>query len=101
VAHRKIGDHCHPFLEPHRASIEERLRQTPHPTLHGLKDELAGREVVVSLTPVWQYLRREGLRKNNPFAIAWSRADIVPGRARWTASQGRSNPCRLVFINET
>ena len=36
--------------------------QTPHLTLHGLKDELAARGVQVSHNAVWLFLRREGLR---------------------------------------
>jgi putative transposase len=40
----------------------ERLNQTPHLTLHGLKDELAVRGVTVSHNAVWLFLRREGLR---------------------------------------
>ena len=49
-------------LEPHRAFILERIKQTPHLTLHGLKDELAARGVRVSHNTVWLFLRREGLR---------------------------------------
>ena len=54
-------------LEPHRAFIVERINQTPHLSLHRLKDELAARGVFVSHTAVWVFLRREGLRfKKNP-----------------------------------
>jgi len=62
VAPGKMGGHCKPRLEPHRAFIMERLGQTPHLTLHGLKDELAARGVKVSHNAVWTFLRREGLR---------------------------------------
>jgi len=62
VAPGKMGGHCKPRLEPHRAFILERLGQTPHLTLHGLKDELAARGVKVSHNAVWTFLRREGLR---------------------------------------
>ena len=58
----KIGGHCRPRLEPYRAFIVERIEQTPHLTLHGLKDELAARGVKVSHNAVWTFLRREGLR---------------------------------------
>ena len=40
----------------------ERLRQVPHLTLHGLKDELAARGIKVSHNTVWTFLRRGGLR---------------------------------------
>ena len=41
--------------------IVERIAQTSHLTLHGLKDELAARGVKVSHNAVWLFLRREGL----------------------------------------
>ncbi len=58
----KMGGHRKPLLDPHRAFIMERIKQTPHLTLHGLKDELAARGVKVSHNAVWLFLRREGLR---------------------------------------
>ncbi|ESW94830.1 transposase [Mesorhizobium sp. LSJC268A00] len=61
VAPGKMGGHRKRVLEPHRAFIEARIRGTPHLTLHGLKDELAGRGVKVSHRAVWLFLRREGL----------------------------------------
>jgi transposase len=62
VAPGKMGGHRKPVLEPHRGFIVDRLEQTPHLTLHGLKDELAARGVKVSHNAVWLFLRREGLR---------------------------------------
>jgi putative transposase len=62
VAPGKMGGHRKRVLEPHRTFIMERLTQTPHLTLHGLKDELAARGVAVSHNAVWLFLRREGLR---------------------------------------
>ena len=62
VAPGKMGGHRKRVLEPHRAFVMERLGQTPHLTLHGLKAELAARGVKVSHNAVWQFLRREGLR---------------------------------------
>jgi putative transposase len=58
----KMGGHRKPVLDPHRAFIVKRLNQTPHLTLHALKDELAERGVKVSHNAVWLFLRREGLR---------------------------------------
>jgi transposase len=62
VAPGKMGGHRKPALDPHRAFIVKRLSQTPHLTLHALKDELAARGVKVSHDMVWLFLRREGLR---------------------------------------
>jgi transposase len=50
-----------PVLDQHRVFILKRIGETPHLTLHGLKDELAGRGVKVSHNAVWLFLRREGL----------------------------------------
>lgn len=61
VAPGKVGGHRKRVLEPHRAFIAERIAQTSHLTLHGLKDELAARGVNVSHNAVWLFLRREGL----------------------------------------
>ena len=61
VAPGKMGGHRKRILEPHRAFIMERIKATPHLTLHGLKGELATRGVHVSHDTVWHFLRREGL----------------------------------------
>jgi putative transposase len=62
VAPGKVGGHRKRLLEPHRTFILKRLAQTPHLTLHALKDELAARGIKVSHNAVWLFLRREGLR---------------------------------------
>ena len=59
VAPGKMGGHRKPVLTPHRAFIIRRIGQTPHLTLHALKDELAARGVKVSHNAVWLFLRRE------------------------------------------
>ena len=58
----QMGGHRKRVLEPHGDFIKERIRQTPHLTLHALKDELATRGVDVSHNAVWLFMRREGLR---------------------------------------
>ena len=58
----KMGGHRKSVLEPHGDFIKERIGQTPHLTLHALKDELAARGVDVSHNAVWLFMRREGLR---------------------------------------
>ena len=62
VAPARMGGHRKRVLEPHRAFIVERISQTSHLTLHGLKEELAARGVHVSHNAVWLFLRCEGLR---------------------------------------
>ena len=70
VAPGKRGGHRKPILEPHRAFSLDRIGQTPHLTLHGLKDELAARGVKVSHNAVWMFLQREGLRFKKNAACA-------------------------------
>jgi transposase len=102
VASGKVGGHRKPVLNAHRAFIRERIDQTPHLTLHKLKDELAVRGVVVSHNAVWTFLRREGLSfKKTLFALEQARADVARRRRRWQALQAGLDPKRLVFIDET
>jgi transposase len=83
VAPGKMGGHRKPLLDPHRAFIRERIKQTPHLTLHRLKEELAARGVHVSHNAVWLLLRREGLRfkKNAVRARAGARGRRPPAAA--------------------
>jgi transposase len=62
VAPGQMGGHRKRALDRHRSFIVERISQTPHLTLHKLKDELAARGIHVSHNAVWLFLRREGLR---------------------------------------
>ena len=57
----KFGGHLRCRLEAHRAFIVSQVDEIPHLTLHGLKDLLARRGVMVSHDTVWRFLRREGL----------------------------------------
>ena len=102
IAPGKMGGHRKSVLDAHRDFILERIDQTPHLTLHGLKDELAARGVVVSHNAVWLFLRREGLRfKKTLLALEQARADVARRRQRWLSWQVRLDPSRLVFIDET
>jgi putative transposase len=56
-----MGGHRKAVLVPYRDFIIDRIKETPHLTLHGLKDLLAARGIAVSHNTVWQFLRREGL----------------------------------------
>ena len=58
VAPSKMGGYRRRILELHRAFIEQRINQTSHLTLHRLKEELAGRGMMVSHNAIWQFLRR-------------------------------------------
>lgn len=93
VAPSKMGGHRRPILEPHRGFILERIRQTPHLTLHGLKDELAARGVRVSHNAVWIFLQREGLRFKKKRC---SRLSVPAPTSR--AEGGAGCPCSTASI---
>ncbi|SCZ40712.1 hypothetical protein SAMN03080610_02634 [Afifella marina DSM 2698] len=96
----ELGGHRKRVLEPYRSFIVERLAESPHLTLHGLKNELAGRGVRVSHNAVWLFLRREGLRfKKTLLAVEQGRAHVARRWRRWRAGQHRLDPARLVFID--
>lgn len=101
VAPGKMGGHGKPVLEPHRSFIVERIRQTPHLTLHGLKDELAARGVKVSHHAVWTCDAKFSASQETLFALEQGRADVARRRQRWRSLQDRLDPNRLVFIDET
>ncbi len=61
VAPAKMGGYRKPILDPYRAFIVDRINQTPHLTLQGLRAELEALGVKVSHNAVWLFLRREGL----------------------------------------
>ena len=56
----KFGGYRTCTLEPHRAFILAEIEKVSHLTLHGLKDLLAKRGIMVSHDTVWRFLRREG-----------------------------------------
>lgn len=62
VSPGKMGGHRKRVLVEHRDFIHEQIKRTPHLTLHGMKDILAERGVIVSHQAVWRFLRDEGLR---------------------------------------
>jgi transposase len=102
VAPDKVGGHRKSVLEPHRDFIIERTGQTPHPTLHGLRDVLAARGVKVSHNAVWLFLRREGLRCRKTCPPSNRHAPtLLAGDSDGGLSGGVSDPGRLVFIDET
>jgi DDE superfamily endonuclease len=89
-------------LDAYRAFILERLKRTPHLTLHGLKDELAMRGVTVSHNAVWLFLgARDCGSKKTLLGLEQGRSDIVLRRRCWRSWQGSFDPRRLVFIDET
>ncbi|MFQ5696471.1 MAG: IS630 family transposase [Terriglobia bacterium] len=92
-----------PFaLAPHRDWVLGRLSEQPDITVRTLAAELAARGIVVSNYAVWHFLKAEGLTfKKSLHASEQDRPDVARRRARWKTHQGKLDPARLVFIDET
>jgi transposase len=102
VAPGKIGGHVPPKIAgAHRAWLVARTAAAAF-TLRGLVAELAGRGLRVDYRTVWTFIRREGLSfKKTVLASEQNRPDVARKRRRWKTRQGRIDPRRLVFIDET
>jgi transposase len=97
-------------LRGERAWLSARIAEKPDLTLRAVMAELAERGTPASYGAVWRFFRHEGITfKKKPArqraepapAQAGDRADIARRRTRWKTHQGRLDPQRLVFIDET
>ncbi|MCW5712876.1 IS630 family transposase [Shinella sp.] len=71
-------------------------------TLRGLVAELAERGLQVDYRTVWDFVHGEELTfKKTLVASERERPDVARRRLQWMAYQGRIDPARLVFIDET
>ncbi|WP_429913133.1 IS630 family transposase [Govanella unica] len=79
-----------------------RLEAVPDLTLRGLVAELGARGVTTSYGSVWRIVRDAGVTfKKTLFAVEQLRPKIARRRAQWKTYQGRLDPRRLVFSDET
>ncbi|MFB9058682.1 MULTISPECIES: IS630 family transposase [Sphingobium] len=102
VAPGKLGGHRKPVLLPERDWLLARVAAEPDLTLRGLLAELVERGVKASYGALWLFLEREGLSfKKSLFASEQDRPQIARRRMQWKKYQGRLDPRRLVFIDET
>jgi len=70
--------------------------------LRAVVAELAERGTPASYGAVWRFFKHAGITfKKTLHASEQDRADIARRRTRWKAYQGRLDPKRLVFIDET
>jgi transposase len=98
------GGHRPSTLKPHRAFIEVALADKPDITLAALCRRLAAALGVKADTSMMSsFLRREGVtfKKKTLVAREQDRGDVSRRRAQWQRYQGRIDPARLVFIDET
>ena len=71
-------------------------------TLRGLVAELAERGVKVDYVQVWRFAHAEGLSfKKSVLPAEQLRPKVARRREQWKKYQGRPDPTRLVFVDET
>ena len=81
--------------------LRERIQSGPF-SLRKLAAELAARGVKTHMRAVWVFVQAEGLSyKKTILPAEQNRPDIARKRMRWKALQGRIDPRRLVFLDET
>ncbi|MDZ5697462.1 IS630 family transposase [Chelativorans sp. M5D2P16] len=90
-------------LEGQRDWLLDQVRTRPETTLKGLQALLAERGVAVNHDTIWRFLRACGLsfKKRRWSPDERNRPDVRRRRERWQRHQGRIDPKRLVFIDET
>ena len=90
------------LLAGERAWLLERVAARPDLTLRGLQGELEARGIRVSCKAIWSFFRAERLTfKKSLHAAEQDRPDAARRRVQWKKYQGRIDPRRLVFIDET
>ncbi len=79
-----------------------RTAAAPNLTGRALRAELAVRGTKVSYDAGWRFLRDERLTFEKSLRAAeQDRPDVARKRERWRRHQGRVDPTRLVFVDET
>jgi len=102
VAASKMGGWRPLLLKSERDWLLARIAEKPDLTLRAVMAELAARGTPASYGAVWRFFAREGITlKKSLHASEQDRADVARRRVRWKAYQGRLDPKRLVFIDET
>jgi len=102
AAAKRMGGTQPRSLAAERAWLLARLAATPDVTLRALVVELGQRGVVTSYGSVWRIVNDAGISfKKTLFATEQDRRDVARRRTQWKKYQGRLDPARLVFIDET
>jgi transposase len=90
-------------LSSERDWLLKRLAEQPDITLGALLAELAERGIKVSYCAVWHFFEHEGIsaKEKSLHTSEHDRPDVAGRRAQRKKYQGRLDPARLVFIDET
>jgi transposase len=102
AAAKPMGGWKQLLLKSEREWLLARIAEKPDLTLRAVVAELAARGTPASYGAVWRFFKREGISfKKSLYAGEQDRADVARRRAQWQKYQGRLDPKRLVFIDET
>jgi transposase len=102
AAAKQMGGWRQLQLQREREWLLARIAEKPDLTLRAVVAELAERGTPASYGAVWRFFKHEGITfKKTLRASEQDRPDIARRRTRWKAHQGRLDPKRLVFIDET
>ncbi|MEO5326598.1 IS630 family transposase [Mesorhizobium sp. CC13] len=102
AAARRMGRPSGRALDGHREWLLDRAVSGSAVSLRSLAADLAERGVAASPVSIWRVLRAAGFSfKKTLFASEQDRPAIARRRAQWRKYQGRLDPRRLVFIDET
>jgi transposase len=102
AAARRMGGNQPRSLAAERDWLLKRLAAQPDLTLRALVIEFKERGVMTSYGSVWRIVHDAGVSfKKTLFATEQDRADVARRRTQWKKYQGRLDPSRLIFIDET
>jgi len=102
LAPKPLGSRMPRSLAGQRDWMLRRLEAKPDLTLRELVGELQARSIAASYGSVWRLLDDEGISfKKSLHASEQDRPDVARRRERWRRYQGKLNPSRLVFLDET
>ena len=89
-------------LHPHRSWLLKLVAAQPDLTLTEVQQRLADRDVAIGIGSIWRFFDREGVSfKKTLLPSEQDRPDVARRRASWKRHQGKVDPARLVFIDET
>jgi transposase len=99
---KPMGGRRRLLLLPQRDWLLARIAAAPDLTVRAVRAELVERGIKISYGAVWSFLAAEGLTfKKTLHAAEQERPDVARKRRVWQRYQGRVDPTRLVFVDET
>jgi transposase len=94
------GDRRSHGIETHGDRILALIEAAPD--LEEIRTALARDGVEVGRVSIWRFFQRHGISfKKTAHASEQDRPDVTEARSAWRARQGRLDPRRLVFLDET